>query len=388
MILLTTLGVYVCGHNKYHKFGIDNISIKQFERVDLDGIIEIYEFHNITVFVTINGIYACGTDNLGFLKPHNNHPLPVKLDIDEIKHISSNEDCIIYSTSDTTYGHGWIRRFGFDQSYFTTIPREVPLKNVIHVDCAYGHTLFFTEDAVYGCGDNYNYVLGVGQRYHLDNIELIFTGKVTNYFTCSNCTILITNDGVYASGSNAFGQLGLGKKTYVDKFTKLEIENVISISGSKYHLIFVTENGTFGSGSNYSGMLGLGSIKKINKFTRLNVENVISAYHIKNRCTLFLTTNGVFGCGDNKFGNIGINQNSHILTPVRINLENVYHILHRCYTVFISTDGVFGCGKGSHFGYDNIIFEPIRLPFKPEDIIISQPPLSKKRFGRTKSSKN
>ena len=92
---------------------------------------------------------------------------------------------------------------------------------IVSIKCGGTHTMFLTNNGkVYGCGNNTNGELGLGNMEigpltpTLVDTSPINTLKISAIACGVNHTIFLTNDGkVYGCGINDLGQLGLGDST-------------------------------------------------------------------------------------------------------------------------------------------------------------------------------
>ena len=134
----------------------------------------------------------------------------------------------IYVTGQNEKGQLGVPGIGNGTNTFT----EITLPDSKIADSIYlgnGTTIFLTTDnMIYGCGDNSNGELGIGNQ---DNqLNIVQLSKPPNkqiqniYFGRFHVLLLMTDGTLYGSGSNSQGQLGLGADTTsVSSWTRITI---------------------------------------------------------------------------------------------------------------------------------------------------------------------
>ncbi|CAM4448844.1 MAG: hypothetical protein LEGION0398_MBIBDBAK_01452 [Legionellaceae bacterium] len=183
--------------------------------------------YNYTILRTTKGIYACGSNHLFQLG------LGKKEAVYTFKKIS----------------------FPKDSGTVTTVV------------AGEAHTLFLTENGLFGCGDNSYGQLGLGREIKsaLTPMKINFPAedipKITHISTGAAHSLIATSDKLFVCGYNEYGQLGLGHYNNMYKFTLNKhflYKNIFEIGAGFNHSIISTDEGLLACGSNLKGQLGLG----------------------------------------------------------------------------------------------------------------------------------
>jgi alpha-tubulin suppressor-like RCC1 family protein len=157
----------------------------------------------------------------------------------------------------------------------------------------------------YGCGLNDNHLLGLGPHTlstQLYMSPMRITGGVTDISTSHEHTMFLTTAGdVYANGVNSYGVLGDGTTTTRDWPTYItgsaQGSAVTAILSTYYNSFFLTAAGdVYGCGYNQAGQLGLGDITQRELPTL--ITGGVSDFCGAAGTTSFLTPAGdVYSCG-------------------------------------------------------------------------------------------
>jgi len=248
---------------------------------------------------------------------------------------------------------------------------------IVSIKCGGTHTMFLTNNGkVYGCGNNRNGELGLGNTETDPLTPTLLDTTPFNTLTISaiacgtNHTIFLTNDGeVYGCGVNDLGQLGLGDSiiqtsspTLLDP-SYFNSSTIYAIACGANCTMFITNDGkVYGCGINTSGQLGLGhTTSPILTPTLLDTSPfntlTISAIACGANHTIFLTNDGkVYGCGSNTSGQLGLGNTTTqpISTPTLLDTTpfNTLTIsaiaCGQNHTIFLTNDGkVYSCGSNT-----------------------------------------
>lgn len=308
-IIQTNNGVFVFGNNLYNQLGFEhNITIMtptKLKFFDSYEIISITCGASHTIIQTTEGLFGFGYNNSGQLGLGHTNDIqtPTKLDFFNLYNIFSVA-CGKYHTIVHTDGG----LFGFGNNLFNELclgnaeDINIPTKliffdsfNIISINCGGDHTIIYTDDGLFGFGNNLYGQLGLGHNDSVDiPTKILFFQRVEdmedNYniisISCGNHTIIQTTGGIFGFGSNNHGQLGLNHYNDVNAPTKLKFfnsYNVISITCGIYLTIIHTDNGLFGFGRNDYGQLGLGHTHEVKVPTKLGLNHNIIAQNYKHK---------------------------------------------------------------------------------------------------------
>jgi alpha-tubulin suppressor-like RCC1 family protein len=296
-----------------------------------------------------------------------------------------------------------------DRTTFT--PITIPdLKNGVQIQqvaAGVANTLvLLTNGQLYGCGANDYGQLGLGDaQNHITFTSIIISGlkesaQIQQVVAGWNHTfVLLTNGQLYGCGDNYDGQLGLGD--YQDRvtFTPIIIPNLEEgvkiqqvVAGSSHTLVLLTNGQLYGCGGNFDGELGLGDKEERTTFTLITIPNLEKGVKIQqvvteSSHTLVLLTNGqLYGCGDNDSGQLGLGDSQKrttftqiIIPALKDNVRIQQVVTGWDYTLVLLTNGqLYGCGANGNgqLGLGNskncTIFTQIIIPELKDDVGIQQ----------------
>ncbi len=206
----------LCYNNKIHSFGLDNFNGK-FED-DNDGIISA---EDITILECQNNRMTILTKDRLFSYSHNTNG---NFELDIVDNIDDKDD--------------------------------MKFCNIKQMSSGSFHTIFNTNNGLYGWGDNSFGQLGfINIRINNFLTKLDFNDEVIKVDCGVYSTIIQTKNGLYGCGNNKCGQLGLNEYKNYYEFIKIDIDDVIDFSCGYYHTIIHTKNGLYGFGLNNYGQL-------------------------------------------------------------------------------------------------------------------------------------
>ncbi|MCA0653955.1 hypothetical protein KWK32_010900 [Clostridioides difficile] len=169
------------------------------------------------------------------------------------------------------------------------------------------------NNILYGCGDNSNFQLGLGE----DNTTRKLFTKIPNISTnikkvaCGEShAVILTSDGeLLVAGINTDGQMGLGLEKVgktVSTFEKVpEIKGVKDIACGLQSTYLLYNDGTlYVAGNNLYGQLGLGDKNNRDLFSLVSINDVKTIACGSEHTVLMTYNNDIYGCGKEKcFGN-------------------------------------------------------------------------------------
>lgn len=375
--VLTSNGIYVSGSTGTGQFGFGfpwftpgvfeslppgiGIMTNGFQRImepKLKNTVSIVCGHQLTMFVTSDGLFACGANLVRLLGVSVNDTRKMG----ELVYIPHFRDATILAaycnhviseftmilTSDGLYACGSNQYgelgLGIDpnvQSYID-IPARINIENVLTVACGITHTMILTLDGLFACGFNQNGATGLGRGVVMVTRPTILPNFPTTGIMSVSCgsyhtMILFQNRRLFACGPNDFGQLGLpfnpDSPSIFDPTEVTSISGVISVSCGHLHTLFLTNDGNLYIsgfiGSPYINTLSREEvIQQSNMPTKVNgISNIIrepfSIIAGAVGISIALTTDGLFAWGGNRDGNIGPknDESPFIDTPTKIPLR-------------------------------------------------------------------
>jgi alpha-tubulin suppressor-like RCC1 family protein len=240
---------------------------------------------------------------------------------------------------------------------------------VTGISSSHETTLFLTTAGdVYGCGDNSNGELGLGdtvQRWYPTYITGLNEGSAVSVTSSAHGqSFFVSAAGdVYGCGENNHGQLGLGNTVQMEVPTYITGLSqggsaVTDVSSSEDNTLFLTAAGdAFGCGWNLNGELGIPGTTWLPIYiTGLSQGSAVTDISSSYANSLFLTTAGdVYGCGRNSFLQLGLGDAIGRVVPTYITGLNegsaVTDISNsRRQSIFLTTAGdVYGCGLNRFF---------------------------------------
>jgi alpha-tubulin suppressor-like RCC1 family protein len=178
----------------------------------------------------------------------------------------------VYSCGDNYYG-----QLGLGNGTYSSPTLLIDISNVESISCGKYHTIFLRDDGnAYSCGYNGNGELGLGYSDYnnfvytptlitdLSNISSVACGDYYSMFICNDGT-------VYGCGENYNGKLGLGDVVNRNIITQNPYLSNISSVSCWNHTLFLDGSGhAYGCGNNYYSQLGL-----LNTEDQINNDNYV-----------------------------------------------------------------------------------------------------------------
>ena len=257
-------------------------------------------------------------------------------------------DGTLWSTGYNCYGQLGLGDTS-DRYTFTQVTTNAD--NIKSVYCSGYHTFILKNNGtLWGCGNNYEGQLGLGDKTHrttftqittnTDNIKSVYCGRFHTF-------ILKNDNTLWSCGYNDKGQLGLGDTS--DRYTFTQVttnaDDIKQVYYGGYHTFILKNDNTLWScGYNGEGQLGLGDTTYRTTFTQVtdNIDDIKSVY-CGDSHTLILKNDGtLWGCGYNTSGQLGLGDTTHrtTFTQVTTNTNDIKKIY--CgfnYTFVLEYDG-------------------------------------------------
>ena len=146
-----------------------------------------------------------------------------------INYLYFKENWECYSCGKNHYG-----QLGLGDNLHRIIPEKIKFfknKHILGISCGHKHLIFWTNEEIYVCSHNRYGQLGLGDNNHRNIPEKInfFENKtILGIFCGSLHSIFWTNEGIYMCGDNTYGQLGIDDIKSVFSLTKIpNTENFI-----------------------------------------------------------------------------------------------------------------------------------------------------------------
>lgn len=206
--------VYSTGSNSKYQLGTGNAINRDFFReIDIKDVIQVSNGIAHSVFLKKDGtIFGCGANDVGQLGLFDERLLDVY----------------------------------HDQDLLITIPRKLPINDVLSISCGNFHTIVQTKNGLFSTGNNDNYCLGHSIVYQSCYKFSQITISDVISFRCSLWTVFIqTKEGLFVHGNNRYAQLGLGDKRPRFLPTKIELDNVLSYYNGDRSSLILTSHGLF-----------------------------------------------------------------------------------------------------------------------------------------------
>lgn len=220
------------------------------------------------------------------------------------------------------------------------------------------------NNILYGCGDNSNFQLGLGE----DNTTRKLFTKIPNISTnikkvaCGEShAVVLTSDGeLLVAGINTDGQMGLGQdkvgKT-ISTFDKVpEIKGVKDIACGLQSTYLLYNDGTlYVAGNNLYGQLGLGTngaSANVNTFTKVDVDNVKAVFSYNKSAFIIKNDNKCYSTGFNNQGQLGLGDKNdrNLFSLVSINDVKTIACGSEHTVLMTYNNDIYGCGKEKCFG--------------------------------------
>ncbi|MCP8331657.1 hypothetical protein NMF97_08070 [Clostridioides difficile] len=220
------------------------------------------------------------------------------------------------------------------------------------------------NNILYGCGDNSNFQLGLGE----DNTTRKLFTKIPNISTnikkvaCGEShAVILTSDGeLLVAGINTDGQMGLGLEKVgktVSTFEKVpEIKGVKDIACGLQSTYLLYNDGTlYVAGNNLYGQLGLGTngaSANVNTFTKVDVDNVKAVFSYNKSAFIIKNDNKCYSTGFNNQGQLGLGDknNRDLFSLVSINDVKTIACGSEHTVLMTYNNDIYGCGKEKCFG--------------------------------------
>ena len=221
---------------------------------------------------------------------------------------------------------------------------------------SYNTLILKNDGTLWGCGDNSNGQLGLGDTNRRVTLTQITTNTddIKSIYCGGFHTLILKNDGtLWGCGRNDAGQLGLEDTNIKTKFTIINTNpgNIKSICCGYYHTLILQNDGTlWGCGDNQYGQLGLGD--KPNSMIFTKIANDVKSVYCGGHHTIILKNNGtLWGCGDNQYGQLGLGDktNRNTFTQITTNTNNIKSVYCGMgHTLILKNDGtLWGCGRNN-----------------------------------------
>ncbi|MCP8683196.1 hypothetical protein [Clostridioides difficile] len=220
------------------------------------------------------------------------------------------------------------------------------------------------NNILYGCGDNSNFQLGLGE----DNTTRKLFTKIPNISTnikkvaCGEShAVILTSDGeLLVAGINTDGQMGLGLEKVgktVSTFEKVpEIKGVKDIACGLQSTYLLYNDGTlYVAGNNLYGQLDLGTngaSANVNTFTKVDVDNVKAVFSYNKSAFIIKNDNKCYSTGFNNQGQLGLGDknNRDLFSLVSINDVKTIACGSEHTVLMTYNNDIYGCGKEKCFG--------------------------------------
>lgn len=257
-----------------------------------------------TMILTTNGLYGCGSNK--------EHQLSSSIDtryVTVMKHEYPDED----------------------PCYF--LPTPLNAMNVLMVACGWFHTMIYTPQGLYACGENDLSQTGIGSAeevyYVKDFTRLPIEEEVTALSLAGRCSFILTKGGhVYKAG--AFAEDCAENLHYVPTETP-----IVSIAAGPYHVLLLNQYGdVYLQGFNR----GLNPDADSSAYELIKIPGLppIATIHVIDRhISLFVDAANVIYIQD------GGDQEMTLPVVVRIPHKVISVMFHRRVVYFVTCDGLF-----------------------------------------------
>nr|UWI51411.1 hypothetical protein NZ312_06830 [Clostridioides difficile] len=220
------------------------------------------------------------------------------------------------------------------------------------------------NNILYGCGDNSNFQLGLGE----DNTTRKLFTKIPNMSTnikkvaCGEShAVVLTSDGeLLVAGINTDGQMGLGLEKVgktISTFEKVpEIKGVKDIACGVQSTYLLYNDGTlYVAGNNLYGQLGLGTngaSANVNTFTKVDVDNIKAVFSYNKSAFIIKNDNKCYSTGFNNQGQLGLGDKNdrNLFSLVSINDVKTIACGSEHTVLMTYNNDIYGCGKEKCFG--------------------------------------
>jgi len=307
--------VWVWGENNDGRLGLgNNINQPIPVKLNLSNIKQLATGDDFSIAVRTDGtVWTWGDNSYGQLGKGdtNDRNLPAKVNIDNVIQVIAGAHSSYALKSDGTvwaWGYNLTGELGINSNENKYVPYQVNITNVKEIESGGYHAIAIKDDnTVWGWGNNLYGQLGLDDninriaptQLNVDNVNSIETG----YYH----TIVLKNDGtVWTTGYNAYGQLGLGDFTNKNILTKVNIDNISQISGGTLSTMLINTNkDLFGAGYNDNLQYGKGDEKQ-STFIQLDIANVKSVDSGGQHFYVMKEDGTIWSAGDNNFGQLGL----------------------------------------------------------------------------------
>ena len=256
--------VYVWGNNKYGQLGLPISDSEPPTKLLLgEKVIALSAGNNNSVFLTASNTTVVTGDNtaqtFGVLDVKNstikslyitNYIENEKLQsFVQINSGYSMSTAIDYKKRAYVWGTSWNGCLGNNSVNNINEPSRMAffMQNCNQINTVYGVTTILTEDGdIYTCGNNQNYLLGLGHSVNMWEPEKVkLPGPVARFYSGPNATIAhLVNGDWYTWGDNQFGSLLTQNTTQYKLPVKIALPfDVQLISSHITHTLLLDRNG-------------------------------------------------------------------------------------------------------------------------------------------------
>lgn len=196
-LVLTKEGLFGCGENGYGKLGLGHTrNVYEWTKLPIQKVISFWCGDYRTMVLTEDGLFACGSNYNGCLGLGESSWDAYDPDIDnadEVATISTftrvpiegvlsivfTGNYTLFLTKEGLYACGEIGHFGssyLTDEYYT--PIRIPIDNVISIATNHGASVIMTLDGVYVVGQNYNNNLGLPDTKYVSRFTKLTSLRV------------------------------------------------------------------------------------------------------------------------------------------------------------------------------------------------------------------
>jgi alpha-tubulin suppressor-like RCC1 family protein len=238
---------------------------------NLSKIIQVAASAETSYFLNSDGlVFSCGANGSGQLclnyprKKAAATPTQIKnlLNITQIvantRHcFFLNKDGIVHAGGNNVYGQLGLSTIGPETNSFTSTPLNLP--KIQQIFTSNRNSFFIDEDGnVFGCGDNKQGQLGVGNQVICPTPTLISIKDVCQIVSAESHTLFLKKNGnVWGCGNNDLEALGLEENKLYLTPTKLPITGISQIAIAPKQSIFLKVEGNVWACGASLGKLGI-----------------------------------------------------------------------------------------------------------------------------------
>jgi alpha-tubulin suppressor-like RCC1 family protein len=341
---------------------------------------------NNVFLLTSKGVYARGLNYYGelglghidfcfnFTKIHSAE------NIGQIKNIFLGPASTLLLTDRGLYGSGERAYLGLgeyeDDAEPITRFTQIPFRpNVTIFEAAFSseHSLLFTNQGLFVCGQNHEYQLGFlhyksnnfGVKSVVNDIgtftEVSFEqghGRIKKIISRPLHSFFITDKNLLFAAGEWKHCLGLGYQqklalSLMNVPLRRDITQIKQVIAYEFKTLLLTDKGIFVCGDDEYGEFGLGNTGKFATFTAVPLSQdvgIIKLIISSGDHSFFLTDKKLYASGLNVYGQLGLgdNQDRKIFTPVPLQIEigqikNLF--IGEDYTMLLAESGLYVCGR-------------------------------------------